>query len=243
MGFYDLKADLPGGKVYDFADLKGKVVLIVNVASQWWVAWMHSSSVIPTNDISSGFTPQYKGTRLAHISTTAPWYLHRSARAVWQVQGQGFCHSRFPLQSGMPHSAFVHGVRHTVSSLVDKNLATMLLSASSARLTTALHFRSWRNPTSMVTAPTRFSSGWRTRNRDFWGSLGSRYFLLRSSGYQSLIDQQWNFEKFLIDKNGNVTNRWASTTTPAAIDAEVAKLVAAWWSSFILSRPQGLMNV
>jgi glutathione peroxidase-family protein len=36
---------------------------------------------------------------------------------------------------------------------------------------------------------------------------------------------QWNFEKFLIDKQGNVVNRWASTTTPAAIDAEIAKLV------------------
>lgn len=36
---------------------------------------------------------------------------------------------------------------------------------------------------------------------------------------------QWNFEKFLIDKEGNVVQRWASTTTPAAIDAEVAKLV------------------
>jgi glutathione peroxidase len=36
---------------------------------------------------------------------------------------------------------------------------------------------------------------------------------------------QWNFEKFLVDKEGNVVNRWASTTTPAAIDAEVAKLL------------------
>lgn len=35
--FYSLKAERPGGKVYDFADLKGKTVLIVNVASQWWV--------------------------------------------------------------------------------------------------------------------------------------------------------------------------------------------------------------
>jgi glutathione peroxidase-family protein len=29
----------------------------------------------------------------------------------------------------------------------------------------------------------------------------------------------------LIDKEGKVVQRWASTTTPAAIDAEVAKLV------------------
>lgn len=35
-GFYSLKADLPGGKTYDFADLKGKTVLVVNVASQWY---------------------------------------------------------------------------------------------------------------------------------------------------------------------------------------------------------------
>jgi hypothetical protein len=35
--FYDLKADLPGGKTYDFDQLRGKVVLVVNVASQWSV--------------------------------------------------------------------------------------------------------------------------------------------------------------------------------------------------------------
>jgi hypothetical protein len=35
--FYDLKADLPNGNSYNFDELKGKVVLIVNVASQWCV--------------------------------------------------------------------------------------------------------------------------------------------------------------------------------------------------------------
>ena len=35
--FYDLKAELPGGKTYDFSQLKGKVVLIVNTASKWYV--------------------------------------------------------------------------------------------------------------------------------------------------------------------------------------------------------------
>ena len=35
-GFYSLKAELPGGKEYSFADLKDKTVLIVNVASKWY---------------------------------------------------------------------------------------------------------------------------------------------------------------------------------------------------------------
>jgi glutathione peroxidase-family protein len=34
--FYDLKATLPGSKgEYDFSNLKGKAVLIVNTASKW----------------------------------------------------------------------------------------------------------------------------------------------------------------------------------------------------------------
>jgi glutathione peroxidase len=35
--FYSLKAEQPGGRVYDFAQLKGKTVLIVNTASAWYV--------------------------------------------------------------------------------------------------------------------------------------------------------------------------------------------------------------
>ena len=37
-GFYSLKAAAPGGKTYDFEQLRGKVVLIVNVASKWYAA-------------------------------------------------------------------------------------------------------------------------------------------------------------------------------------------------------------
>lgn len=35
--FYALQAAQKGGKTFDFETLKGKVVLIVNVASQWSV--------------------------------------------------------------------------------------------------------------------------------------------------------------------------------------------------------------
>jgi hypothetical protein len=36
--FYSLKATLPGNKIYDFSQLQDKVVLIVNVASAWYVS-------------------------------------------------------------------------------------------------------------------------------------------------------------------------------------------------------------
>ena len=42
--FYSLKAELPSGKTYDFADLKGKTVLIVNTASKWYVLFTEFDS-------------------------------------------------------------------------------------------------------------------------------------------------------------------------------------------------------
>jgi len=43
----------------------------------------------------------------------------------------------------------------------------------------------------------------------------------------SLHAQQikWNFEKFLVDREGNVVDRFASTTTPASLEAEIEKLL------------------
>lgn len=36
---------------------------------------------------------------------------------------------------------------------------------------------------------------------------------------------QWNFEKFLVDKEGKVVNRWASTTAPSSLEKDVEKLL------------------
>ena len=44
--FYSLKAEQPGGKVFDFEQLRDKVVLIVNVASKWCVSYLVSSSSV-----------------------------------------------------------------------------------------------------------------------------------------------------------------------------------------------------
>lgn len=52
-GFYSLKAELPNGQTYDFEQLKGKVVLIVNVASKWYVPpWVQMSAVVLTEACS-----------------------------------------------------------------------------------------------------------------------------------------------------------------------------------------------
>jgi len=61
--FYDLKADLPGAKTFDFAELKGKVVLIVNVASEWRVPPLsfNFNGYLNLLTLSSGFTTQYTG--------------------------------------------------------------------------------------------------------------------------------------------------------------------------------------
>lgn len=40
-------------------------------------------------------------------------------------------------------------------------------------------------------------------------------------------DIEWNFEKFLVDKNGNVVKRFAPTVTPEQIESEVVKLLKA----------------
>lgn len=37
---------------------------------------------------------------------------------------------------------------------------------------------------------------------------------------------KWNFTKFLVDKKGNVVERFVPTTTPEAIDAKIAELLS-----------------
>lgn len=36
---------------------------------------------------------------------------------------------------------------------------------------------------------------------------------------------KWNFTKFLVDKDGNIINRYASTTTPESIEDDIKKLL------------------
>jgi len=156
--FYDLKADLPGDKTYNFDELKGKVVLIVNVASQ------------------CGFTPQYKGLQALYDK-----YKDKDFIII------GFPCNQFGGQEPGDDAAIGefcqlnHGVSFPLVKKSDVN----------------------GDSTNEV----------------------YKYLKAQKSGLLGLTRVKWNFEKFLIDKQGNVVNRWSSTTTPDALDKEVAKLV------------------
>ena len=73
----------------------------------------------------------------------------------------------------------------------------------------------------------RCSSGSRLRSLDSWDSRGSRCVSKTCNIDKSPTDviPQWNFEKFLIDKDGKVVERWASLTTPETIDIQIAKII------------------
>jgi len=156
--FYNLKTPLPGDNVYDFEQLRGKVVLIVNVASK------------------CGFTPQYKGLQSLHD----------------KYKDKGLVILGFPCnQFGGQEPEDDTGI----ATFCERNHG--------------------------VTFPLMAKS-------DVNGDDASevyKYLKSQKSGLLGLTRIKWNFEKFLINKEGKVVNRWASTTTPEAIDPEIAKLL------------------
>jgi len=156
--FYSLKAKLPGDKEYDFEQLKGKVVLVVNVASK------------------CGFTPQYKG--LQGLSD--------------KYKDQGLVILGFPCnQFGSQEPENDTGI----ATFCERNHG--------------------------VTFPLMAKSN---VNGDDTNEV-YKYLKSQKSGLLGLTRVKWNFEKFLIDKEGKVVNRWASITTPESIDPEIAKLL------------------
>ncbi|KAI0707349.1 glutathione peroxidase-like protein [Earliella scabrosa] len=156
--FYSLKATLPGNKTYDFEQLKGKVVLIVNTASK------------------CGFTPQYKGLE----------------ELYQKYKDQGF------VILGFPCNQFAGQEPEN-----DEKIAEF------CQLNHG------------VTFPLMAKSD---VNGDNTNEV-YKWLKSQKAGILGLTRIKWNFEKFLIDKEGNVVHRWASTTTPQAIDAEIAKLL------------------
>ncbi|KAG8861594.1 Glutathione peroxidase 2 [Serendipita sp. 411] len=157
--FYDLKAELPRSQTYSFDQLKGKVVLIVNTASE------------------CGFTPQYKGLEGLHK----------------KYKDQGLVILGFPSNQ---FGGQEPGTDEEIADFCEINHG--------------------------VTFPLMAKS---EVNGDSTNEV-YKWLKKEKSGLFGLSRIKWNFEKFLVDKNGHVVNRWASTTTPSSIESQIEKLLA-----------------
>lgn len=158
--FYSLAPLDKASNPYEFSQLKGKVVLIVNVASK------------------CGFTPQYKGLE--------------ELNKKYGPEGLVIL--------GFPCNQFAHqepGSQDEIESFCQLNYG--------------------------VTFPI-------LKKIDVNGADADpvyTYLKNEKSGLLGFKGIKWNFEKFLVDKNGKVVERYASTTSPASIDATIAKYLKA----------------
>jgi len=154
LGFYSYKPLDKAGEPYDLSQLKGKVVLVVNVASK------------------CGFTPQYEGLEKLY--------------ADYKDQGL--------VVLGFPCNAFGGQAPGTAEE-----------EASYCTLTYGVKFPVLGkiNVNGKDAAPV--------------------YEWLKSqkSGLLGLKMIKWNFEKFLVGRDGQVVGRWASTTKPEALVSSI----------------------
>ncbi|CAI4055938.1 hypothetical protein SKDZ_02G3500 [Saccharomyces kudriavzevii ZP591] len=161
--FYELECQDKKGEIFKFDQLKGKVVLIVNVASK------------------CGFTPQYK-----------------DLEALYQkYQGKGFIILGFPCnQFGKQEP----GSDEQITEFCQLNYG--------------------------VTFPIMKKIEVNGSNAD----PVYNYLKSQKSGLLGFKGVKWNFEKFLVDRNGNVVQRYSSLTKPSSLDQEIQSLLSKWTS-------------
>ena len=156
--FYELAPLDSKDHPFPFADLKGKVVLIVNVASK------------------CGFTPQYEGLEKLNKQFAGK-----------DVQIIGFPCNQFGSQEP--------GSSEEISSFCQLNYG--------------------------VTFPV-------LKKIDVNGDHADpvyKYLKSQKLGLLGLTRIKWNFEKFLIDKEGNVVERFSSVTKPESIAPKIEQLL------------------
>lgn len=156
--FYDLTPNDKTGKPYPFEELKGKVVLIVNVASK------------------CGFTPQYK-----ELEELNKKYKDKGLQII------GFPCNQFGKQEP--------GTDEEIGQFCQLNYG--------------------------VTFPV-------LQKVEVNGDKASpvyKYLKEQKAGLLGLTRIKWNFEKFLIDKNGNVVERFSSLTKPSSLASAIEPLL------------------
>lgn len=158
MSFYELTPLDKTNKPFPFSELKGKVVLIVNVASK------------------CGFTPQY--TELQELYEK---YADKGLEII------GFPCNQFASQepgSSDEIASFCSlnfGVKFPILKKIDVN---------------------------------------GDKTDDVY-----KFLKLEKSGLLGLNRIKWNFEKFLIDKNGKVVERYSSLTKPKSLESKIEELL------------------
>lgn len=162
------------------ANHKGKVLLVVNVASQ------------------CGLTPQYEGLEKLYI----------------EKKGEGFEVLGFPAND---FGAQEPGSHEEIAEFCKLNYGVSFPLYSKADVTGPGKQPLYAALTEAIPDKQGDAAGWRE--------------LLRGHGMTPTEDPEvlWNFEKFLIGKDGKVAARFSPATTPddpelvGAIDAELAK--------------------
>ena len=157
--FYDLETKDTRGRNFPFSQLRGKVVLIVNVAS------------------NCGFTPQYR--ELEELYT--------------KYRDQGF------IILGFPCNQFGHqdpGTNEEIQLFCEMKFGVNFPILQKINV-----------------------------NGPYEDEV---YTFLKSkkTGLLGLKGIRWNFEKFLVDRNGEVYKRYISITTPKAISEDIEHLLA-----------------
>jgi glutathione peroxidase len=158
MSLYDLSATLNSGEATRLADYKGKVLLIVNTASE------------------CGFTPQYQGLQELYAR-----YKDRGFEVL-----------------GFPCDQFGHqepGSDKEIQTFCETNYGISFPLFAKIE----------------VNGP----------------NTHPVYKFLKDEKGGLLTDNiKWNFTKFLVDKQGNVVDRYAPQTIPARIAGDIEKLLA-----------------
>ncbi len=158
MSFYDYSAKLNNGRLKKFKDYRGKVLLVVNTASQ------------------CGFTPQYKGLQELYAK-----YKDRDFAVL-----------------GFPCDQFGHqepGNDEEIKSFCEMNYGVEFPLFSKIEV----------------------------NGED----AHPVYKFLKSEKGGLLGDAiKWNFTKFLVDKQGNVVERYAPMTTPERIAGDIERELA-----------------
>ncbi len=196
--FYDFKPSDKGGKPYPLANLKGKVVLVVNTASK------------------CGFTPQfgglenlYKGTQFTpHLCRHRPGHPTDTFHADVKPKHPDFEIIGFPCnQFGSQDPGSNEEIQQFCQ--INYGVSFPILGKTDVNGEKVEPVYEWMKKS--------------------------------KPGIMGLTRIKWNFEKFLIGRDGQVVGRWASTAKPesmkGAIEAELAKKPATGTASAEKPKP------